>query len=178
MKLPENKHITECFSTREIAEKMNDGEYSAEMLLQHLALHWNRVEAWGEMSDSDLRLRCGELTAQEIRTVRAVLTAILANAAGQPCAAETATAVVTSDWLGSLWRPIETAPKDSTPVDLWVPDSEERLANYVRVERSPTNVFYDPAYAGTCCVRNASHWMPLPSAPNAADEQLRGKDSV
>ena len=62
---------------------MNDGEYSAEMLLQHLALHWNRVEEWGEMSDSDLRLRCGELTAQEIRTVRAVLNAILANAQGQ-----------------------------------------------------------------------------------------------
>ena len=58
---------------------MNDGEYSAEMLLQHLAIHWNRVEAWGEMSDSDLRLRCGELTAQEIRTVRAVLNAVLAN---------------------------------------------------------------------------------------------------
>ena len=56
---------------------MNDGEYSAEMLLQHLAIHWNRVEAWGEMSDSDLRLRCGELTAQEIRTVRAVLKQIL-----------------------------------------------------------------------------------------------------
>ena len=79
MKLPENKHITECFSTREIAEKMNDGEYSAEMLLQHLAIHWNRVESWGELSDSGLRLRCGELTAQEIRTVRAVLNAILAN---------------------------------------------------------------------------------------------------
>ena len=58
---------------------MNDGEYSAEMLLQHLAIHWNRVEAFGELSDSGLRLRCGELTAQEIRTVRAVLNAILAN---------------------------------------------------------------------------------------------------
>ena len=166
MKLPENKHITKCFSTREIAEKMNDGEYSAEMLLQHLAIHWNRVEAWGEMSDSDLRLRCGELTAQEIRTVRAVLNAVLANTEGDTRAAETAHAVVTSDLVGSLWRPIETAPKDSTPVDLWVPDGEERLANYVRVERSPTNVFYDPAYAGTCCVRNASHWLPIPSAPN------------
>lgn len=63
---------------------MNDGEYSAEMLLQHLAIHWNRVEAWGEMSDSDLRLRCGELTAQEIRTVRAVLNAILANGEYEP----------------------------------------------------------------------------------------------
>ena len=58
---------------------MNDGAYSAEMLLPHLAIHWNRVEAFGELSDSGLRLRCGELTAQEIRTVRAVLNAILAN---------------------------------------------------------------------------------------------------
>ena len=81
-------------------------------------------------------------------------------------ASETVPAVVTSDWLGSLWRPIETAPKDSTPVDLWVPDRKERLANYVRMERSPTNVFYVPVYAGTCFVRNASHWMPIPSAPN------------
>ena len=63
---------------------MNDGEYSAEMLLQHLAIHWNRVEAWGEMYDSDLRLRCGELTAQEIRTVRAVLNAILDNVKAEP----------------------------------------------------------------------------------------------
>ena len=82
----------------------------------------------------------------------------------------TVPAVVTSDLLGSFWRPIETAPKDQTPVDLWVPDREERLANYIRVERSPTNVFYDPIYAGTCCVRNASHWMPIPSAPNTKAE--------
>ena len=79
MKLPINPHITECFSTREIVEKMNDGDYSAEMLLQHLALHWNRVEEWGELSADGLRLRCGELTAQEIRMVRAVLNAILDN---------------------------------------------------------------------------------------------------
>jgi hypothetical protein len=32
---------------------------------------------WQTQSDAGLRLRCGELTAQEIRTVRAVLAAIL-----------------------------------------------------------------------------------------------------
>lgn len=78
--------------------------------------------------------------------------------------------VCSGDWLGRYWRPIETAPRDNTPVDLWVPDKDERLANYVRIERSPTNVFYDPVYAGVCCVRNASHWMPIPSAPNGRDE--------
>ena len=44
MKLPINQHITACFSMCEIAEKMNEGDYSAEMLLQHLAVHWNRAE--------------------------------------------------------------------------------------------------------------------------------------
>ena len=79
MKLPINPRITECFSTREIFEKMNDGDYSAEMLLQHLALHWNRVEEWGALSAAGLRAQCGELTEQEIRVVRAVLNAILDN---------------------------------------------------------------------------------------------------
>lgn len=79
MKLPINPHITACFSTQEIAEKMEDGEYSAEMLLQHLALHWNRAEEWHALTDAGLRLRCGELTAREIQAVRAVLNAILDN---------------------------------------------------------------------------------------------------
>ena len=36
-----------------------------------------RVIDWRSQSEEGLRLRCGELTAQEIRTVRAVLNAIL-----------------------------------------------------------------------------------------------------
>lgn len=36
-----------------------------------------RVIDWRSQSDSGLRLRCGELSAQEIRTIRAVLNAIL-----------------------------------------------------------------------------------------------------
>lgn len=80
MKLPINPHIKNCFSTREIAEKIEDGDYSAEMMLHHLSIHWNRAEEWGGLTDAELRLRCGELTAQEIRTVRAVIGAILDNA--------------------------------------------------------------------------------------------------
>lgn len=36
-----------------------------------------KVIDWRNQSDEGLRLRCGELTAQEIRTIRAVLNAIL-----------------------------------------------------------------------------------------------------
>jgi len=34
------------------------------------------VKMWSKMSDSELRLHCGELTAQEIRSIRAILYAI------------------------------------------------------------------------------------------------------
>jgi len=37
------------------------------------------VREWVQLSDSAMRLRCGEMTAQEIRTVRAVLHSILTN---------------------------------------------------------------------------------------------------
>jgi hypothetical protein len=37
----------------------------------------DRLIDWRDQSDDGLRLRCGELTSQEIRTIRAVLTAIL-----------------------------------------------------------------------------------------------------
>ena len=36
-----------------------------------------RVIDWRDQSDEGLRLRCRELTSREIRTIRAVLTAIL-----------------------------------------------------------------------------------------------------
>lgn len=36
----------------------------------------SKLNEWSELSDSGLKLRCGELTAQEIRIIRAVLKAI------------------------------------------------------------------------------------------------------
>ena len=36
-----------------------------------------RINEWHDITGDDLRLRCGELTEQEIRTFRAVLNAIL-----------------------------------------------------------------------------------------------------
>jgi hypothetical protein len=40
---------------------------------------YQRVMDWKNQSSEGLRLRCGELTAQEIRTIRAVLQSILSE---------------------------------------------------------------------------------------------------
>jgi len=74
--LPTNKKIKALLSIKEITAQMNEGDYSAELLLQHLAVHWNRLEKWKNLSPAELRLHCGEMSAQEIRTVKAVLNAI------------------------------------------------------------------------------------------------------
>lgn len=36
-----------------------------------------KVREWKELTDSGMRLRCGELSAQELRSIRAVLESIL-----------------------------------------------------------------------------------------------------
>ena len=63
------------------------------------------------------------------------------------------------------WLPISTAPKDGTVIDIWSPDYG-RLPYYRYEERSLKNAFYSPAISGTCCIRNATHWMPLPEPPS------------
>lgn len=63
------------------------------------------------------------------------------------------------------WQPIETAPKDSTPVDIWRSKWKERAVNMRRVELAPNNVFYEPIGSGPGAVRDASHWMPIPEPP-------------
>lgn len=64
-----------------------------------------------------------------------------------------------------MWQPIETAPKDGTPVDVWRAIGE-RCTNMRRVRLGRNNVFYVPAGEyGYSCVRDATHWMPLPEPP-------------
>lgn len=67
-----------------------------------------------------------------------------------------------------MWKPIETAPKDNTIVDIWRTGfGGERCTNMRRVDHGAGNVFYQPVLAGASVVRDATHWMPLPEPPNA-----------
>lgn len=75
--------------------------------------------------------------------------------------------VSTARHSSSYWRPIETAPKDGTPVDIWRQNGKrgERCTNMRRVDLGDGNVFYEPIYFGVTCVRDATHWLPVPASP-------------
>jgi len=62
------------------------------------------------------------------------------------------------------WLPISTAPKDSTVIDIWS-RQRGRLVNYVRLENSYGQVYYGPVEYGVTVVRDATHWMSIPEAP-------------
>lgn len=64
------------------------------------------------------------------------------------------------------WLDIETAPKDGTVVDIFRGDWKERCTNMRRVDLGNGNVFYEPVESGPCCVRDATHWMPIPADPD------------
>lgn len=74
------------------------------------------------------------------------------------------------------WRPIDTAPKDGTVIDLWVdwPDREGgRLANakWTDDHASKGKIGFDWIgpdrfpLAAYVAKPKATHWMPLPSPP-------------
>jgi hypothetical protein len=61
-----------------LASEQNTPFNSTGEALMAKALETQRsVIDWQSQSDAELRLRCGELTAQEIRTIRAILRAIV-----------------------------------------------------------------------------------------------------
>jgi hypothetical protein len=74
----------------------------------------------------------------------------------------------------SPWLPIETAPQDGTPVDIFADGM--RLPDMRRVQLGPDNVFYSPVNSGPSCVRDATHWMHLPAAPVKPAGQQKGSE--
>ncbi len=69
----------------------------------------------------------------------------------------------------SQWQPIETAPKDGTPVLVYAQlDPPEKWAAYMR-DLPPliaiTSWHHDAGFC-VCEVREPTHWMPLPDPPS------------
>lgn len=64
------------------------------------------------------------------------------------------------------WQPIETAPKDMTPVDIWSAEYG-RLAGYMLDGLFSGDPYYRPVISeGPGVVTDATHWMTIPSDPN------------
>lgn len=65
------------------------------------------------------------------------------------------------------WRPIDTAPRDGTYFDVWIPSDYGgyRVANLKRTERGTFFQYCHPFPADLA--RMPTHWMPLPPAPTS-----------
>ncbi|MDU9415531.1 DUF551 domain-containing protein [Pseudomonas sp. zfem005] len=62
----------------------------------------------------------------------------------------------------------ERMPEAGVTVDIWSRKHAQRLANYQLVRNyggKQGNDFFEPVYSGYSCIRDASHWMPLPEEP-------------
>lgn len=72
----------------------------------------------------------------------------------------------------SGWRPIETAPKDGSLVDLWVGGHRVPDCHWTGV------IWYSPHWKYDCGAEidpargdpDPTHWMPLPDPPTLAEE--------
>lgn len=67
------------------------------------------------------------------------------------------------------WQSIETAPKDGTPVDLWIPASAKGNESG-KASRSPNCSFHEGLWKlggdfELSWLQEATHWMPLPEPP-------------
>jgi hypothetical protein len=64
----------------------------------------------------------------------------------------------------SEWQDISTAPKNKDVIDIWS-ELYGRCTDMIRRDYGSGNVFYEPWISGHSCVRDATHWMPLPNPP-------------
>jgi hypothetical protein len=66
------------------------------------------------------------------------------------------------------WQPIETAPKDGTPVLIHVPTGQRPVyeAEWHRPwESAPEDKCWWQTRSGMVLPEHATHWMPLPEPP-------------
>lgn len=71
----------------------------------------------------------------------------------------------------SIWQPIETAPTDGTPIDIWVEGFPDRRVVNMKwdVHEWGFRNYADPEQ-GWMEDELATHWMPLPEPPTAAEQ--------
>lgn len=85
----------------------------------------------------------------------------------------------------SEWRPIETAPKDGTLVDLWSATYNARLPDckFEQEEWDEQGHWYQAYSENPSCSHYVSddaltHWMPRPPAPSNGDRKPGATCSV
>ena len=71
-----------------------------------------------------------------------------------------------------MWKPIKTAPKDGTPVDLWAVSEHKEGTRFPNCAWKRARMHTtDPAESWQGLPRNplgwkATHWMPIPAPPS------------
>ena len=69
----------------------------------------------------------------------------------------------------SEWRPIETAPKDGTIIDLWISQRGRRpgcaWVDNPEIEQRIGHCWADECFRVVSLGDYATHWMPLPERP-------------
>lgn len=66
--------------------------------------------------------------------------------------------------LADAWRPIETAPKDQTLIDVWVPTKNGGV-RVTDVERTGIDTWGLFDNGNFWEYKKPTHWMPLPAPP-------------
>ena len=112
----------------------------------------------------DIRLACGELTAQEMRTAKAVLTWFIATRSSE---------ADQRDAPEGTWCWTKTAiavPRDGdTVLCYWAKDKLHRMDKYIGEAEYGGGQWYNPENDEDD-YRVPTHWMPLPPSPTDTEE--------
>ena len=65
----------------------------------------------------------------------------------------------------SEWQPIETAPRDETPVLLFIPDVGMVVGDFAVAAFAPAGEWFECYNSEGLAPNKPTHWMPLPEPP-------------